>query len=187
VGPVQRRRPDHGQLARRTAVFKQKTGNNLEFKGILAGSTKVGVSANASGNTVDVDVNEANLTLNNVGGTLGVSKGGTGQTTEVLARGTTGLGAQTAPTTGSSPTVTPAAAGIPVKVTGTLTHNSAATAFTVTHNLNTRYVAVQVYTNNAGNPDQRVVVDVAITGVNTITITFGAAQGTSLFHYVIIG
>ena len=50
---------------------------------VTAGSTKVtlgGTPTGAALQAFSVDVNEANLTLNNIGGTLGVAKGGTGLT-----------------------------------------------------------------------------------------------------------
>jgi uncharacterized protein YodC (DUF2158 family) len=51
-------------------VFKQKTGVNLEYRGINAASTKIGVALDAGNNEIDIDVNEANLTLANIGGSI---------------------------------------------------------------------------------------------------------------------
>lgn len=59
-------------------LFKQKTGVNFEFKTLNAGSNKVSITDDTGNNEVDVDVNEANLTLGNLGGVLSVAKGGTG-------------------------------------------------------------------------------------------------------------
>lgn len=44
-------------------VFQGKTGTNLEFRGIAPASTKLSVTSNTTNKTVDLDVNEANLTL----------------------------------------------------------------------------------------------------------------------------
>ncbi len=63
-------------------VFKQKTGANLEFKKLNAGSAKVTVTDDAGNSEVDIDIVEANLTHDSIGGTLSVSKGGTGQTAQ---------------------------------------------------------------------------------------------------------
>jgi hypothetical protein len=65
-------------------VFKQKTGVNLELKKINVGSNKLSVTDDTGNSELDLDVVEANLTLNNIGGTLGVSKGGTGSTSALL-------------------------------------------------------------------------------------------------------
>lgn len=62
-------------------LFKQKTSANLEFRNINAASPKITVALDTPNNEVDLDVSEANLTLNNVGGVLNVSKGGTGLST----------------------------------------------------------------------------------------------------------
>jgi hypothetical protein len=62
-------------------VYKQKTGVDLEFKNINAGSSKISVADDVGNDEVDIDVVEANITLGNLGGTLPTSKGGTNQTT----------------------------------------------------------------------------------------------------------
>ena len=51
-------------------VFKQKTGVDLEFRGIIADSSKISVTLDAPNNEVGLDVVEANLTLSNIGGSV---------------------------------------------------------------------------------------------------------------------
>jgi len=60
-------------------VYKSKTGVNLAFRSLTATSSKIALANNT--NDIGIDVTEANLTLGNLAGTLGISKGGTGQTT----------------------------------------------------------------------------------------------------------
>lgn len=67
------------------SVFYQKSGVQLQFNSINAASSKVSVALDGVNHEVDVDVVEANLTLDNIGGTLGIAKGGTGQTTQTAA------------------------------------------------------------------------------------------------------
>lgn len=62
-------------------VWKDKVALDLRFKKINAGSNKVTITDDTANNEVDIDVNETNLTLGNIGGILGVTKGGTGLNT----------------------------------------------------------------------------------------------------------
>lgn len=65
-------------------ILVQTSTDNFAARAITANSTKIqindgdGVAGNPS-----LDINEANLTLNNIGGTLSIAKGGTGQTTSL--------------------------------------------------------------------------------------------------------
>ena len=51
-------------------VFKQKAGVDLEFRGVNAGSNKISVALDAGNNEIDVDINENNLSIGNMGGVL---------------------------------------------------------------------------------------------------------------------
>jgi hypothetical protein len=63
--------------------------------------------------------------------------------------------------------------------------DGSATQFTVTHNLNTLGVQVEVY-RNSGNADT-VLCDTERTGVNTVRLTFASAPTASQFVCVVIG
>ncbi len=58
-------------------VFKQLNDDDLEFKTIKAGN---GIDITNNTDDVTIDVDESELTLDDIGGTLGVTKGGTGKT-----------------------------------------------------------------------------------------------------------
>ena len=56
--------------------------NSWALRTVVAGSTRVGVlDGNGVAGNISIDVNEANLALNNIGGTLSPLKGGTGLST----------------------------------------------------------------------------------------------------------
>ncbi|XZF60635.1 MAG: beta strand repeat-containing protein [Gloeotrichia echinulata DVL01] len=81
-------------------VFRQKTGVNLEFKRLNAGSSKITITDDTVNNEIDIDVTEANLSLSNIGGTLPLTKGGTGATTASAAL--TALGGLASTTRGAA-------------------------------------------------------------------------------------
>ncbi len=82
-----------------TGLFKQKLSADLQFKSLLAGSTKLSISGGT--NEVTLDVVEANLSHANIGGTLPITKGGTGLTTLpsglLVGNGTSAVTAVAAP------------------------------------------------------------------------------------------
>jgi hypothetical protein len=68
-------------------VYKQKSGVNLQFKNIAAGSSKLTITDDTVDNQVNIDVTEANLTLTNLSGNLAESRI-TNLTTDLAAKAT---------------------------------------------------------------------------------------------------
>jgi hypothetical protein len=76
-----------------TGVFSDINGSSMRFKSLKAGSAKTLVTDDTVNGTVDLDVAEGALTLGNLGGTLPVSKGGTGAGDMTSARANLGAAA----------------------------------------------------------------------------------------------
>ncbi len=143
-------------------VYKQKTGTNLEFRGINV-SSKLSATLNNTNNTIDLDITESSLSLTNIGGTLTVAKGGTGGTTAAAAKSNLGFTTKYVQNIGD---------GI-------------ATSIVVTHNLGTTDVCIEVY--ETASPFAKVYPDVLHTSTNTITLNFGLAPTASQYKVVVIG
>lgn len=133
----------------------------------------------------------ANLTSLNAdnisSGTVAIARGGTGSATTsanyVFAGPTSG--GSGAPSFRTLVAADISAAGAATKYATTITA-STTSAITVTHSLNTRDVIVQIYDTVTGNPVNQVFADIAVTGVNTITVTFAVDSGLD-YRVVVIG
>jgi hypothetical protein len=155
-----------------------KNGNTLDVGG-TADRITVGVD------TVDIAstyVGQATITTLGTIGTgtwaatdVAVAHGGTGASTAANAR--TNL-ADTSPT--GLTTGTPVLARIASQLIGDGTN----TAYTITHNLGTRDVMVQVFDASSY---ETVVTDVVRTNTNSITVTFAVAPDSNSFKVVVTG
>jgi hypothetical protein len=106
------------------------------------------------------------------GSTLAVAYGGTGATSAAAARVNLGASASSASAT------------LPQKL-GFDIGDGAATAFVLTHSLNTRDVTVQVA--EKASPYAIVLADVELTSVNTVTVSFATAPTNNQYRAVVIG
>jgi hypothetical protein len=145
-------------------VYDGKSGNQFNFRGIAAFSSKISATLNSTNKTIELDVNEANLTHDNIGGTLSVGKGGTSATTAAGARTNLGLGTQATKSAyvsdlGAGPTIV------------------------VTHGLGTKDVLIQIYENATGD---EVGVEVERTSTTTVTVKFEEAQTANAYRILIL-
>lgn len=79
-------------------LFKTKSTFDLQFRSLTATSSKITLTSNT--NDVGIDVNESNLTISNMAGTLAVDHGGSGATTLtglLVGNGTSAFTAVAAP------------------------------------------------------------------------------------------
>jgi hypothetical protein len=76
-------------------------------------------------------------------------------------------------------------AGYGVRKYTTTIGNASATSFNVDHNLDTRYVTVQVF--EAASPYAQIEADVEHTTADRVTIKFASAPGTGEYEVVIVG
>jgi len=108
---------------------------------------------------------------------VGIAHGGTNASSEADARTNLAAG-------GDADTRSTSVPSLARVVTQTIGNNSSA-SFTITHNLNTRNLTIQVVETNS--PYDTVFADVARTSVNTATVTFATAPATDAYTVVVTG
>lgn len=151
-------------------VQSVNAGTGLSTTGGVNPTLSVSGGGIGTAQLADLAVTSAKLADGAVGlatakasGTLPVSKGGTGATTAAAALNALGGTRKFSANVG----------------------NGTATEITVTHNLNTRDVQVQVF-RNSGSYDQ-VIVDVERTTTSAVVIRFATAPANNAFRAVVVG
>ena len=166
-------------------------GNALGFGALnLASSSAVtGTLGISNGGTGLSAIGSANTVLRSNGsaaswGSLNLATDVTG----ILGGANGGTGTQYAQFTGGSALRTYSLpnlnAQLAAQVSGSITGNGSTTAFTATHNLNTKNIVIALYDSS----DNLVHVDTQTTTVNAVTLTFGVAptNGTA-YRWVVVG
>jgi hypothetical protein len=142
----------------------------LAFAQFTGGTVSAGAGLTQSGSTIDavaasgsgIVVNADNIDLDPTNG-VPVNRGGTGAITAAGAR---------------------ANLGVPTKYAANV-GDGAATSITVTHNLGTTDVHVQVH--RVASPFDVVECDMQITDTNTVTLLFASAPASGAYRVVVIG
>lgn len=142
-------------------VYDTQVGSDLQFRNVKGGSSKL--TATLVTKDITLDVVESALTHDNIGGTLGIAKGGTGQVTAAAAIVALGGTRKYATSVG----------------------NGAATSIAVNHALNTTDVHVQVKEVAGGLA--MVYPDVVVTDANNVTVAFTVAPAANQYRVIVIG
>lgn len=66
-------------------VYDGMSGSQASMRGVESSDSTLAVSLNSTDHTVDLSVNQGNLTISGMGGTLAIAHGGTGQTAKTAA------------------------------------------------------------------------------------------------------
>ena len=150
-----------------------------------AGTYSAGNGIALDGTTFSVDVTptSGNASLTNNGGAVEV-KVNTSDGLEVTASGL-GINNGAGLTFSSGALVLDTANGYGVRKYSTSVGDGSATSYTVTHNLGTKDLTVQVYDNSS--PYAQVETDVEHSGNNTVAIKFAQAPTTDQYRVVVIG
>jgi hypothetical protein len=161
---------------------------DADSSGDLVGAAVFVSEGTINGNTLWVMTTDAPITVGTTGlvwsqfGGPGAYTAGNGLS---LTGTQFGISAPVSIANGGTNGTTAAAAktnlGFPTKFA---VNSSAATSTTVTHNLNTLDVIVQVYEVSTG---AQVIADVVLTSVNVVTVTFAVAAAAGQYRIVVIG
>ena len=152
-----------------------------QFSG--AGTYTAGAGLNLTGTVFSADVTptSGNASLINSGGAIEVKT----DTSRGLSVDTNGLGINAGTGLTFSSGALAFASGYGVRKYAVSIGDGAATSYTVTHNLGTKDVTIQVYDNSS--PYAQVEADVEHTGSNTATIKFAVAPTTDQYRIVVVG
>lgn len=164
--------PVAGQMYFNTTSHKMRLYNGTSWENAGAGDGSVtSISAGAGLNTTGDDASVDGGTITTTG-TLNLTKSG------VTAGTYQGLTVDKYGRVTSASSLT-----ILAKYTGTITGDGTTASFTITHNLGSRDVTVNVYD---GSTFEDVIVDIERTSTSALTIKFGSAPAVSQTYVVVV-